>query len=1064
MLVEAAAGTGKTTSMIQRMTALLNRGECLASRLAAVTFTRKSAAELRSRFQIELETRVRDERKGSRETNLQKALAQIDQCFIGTIHSFCARLLRERPVEAGVDISFEEIDEDVDLALRRQTWDEYLARLHANVDPILKKLDALGIRITDLASAFHSHANFPDVEIWPAEIIPPPDLAPAREILLEIVEHVERLKEYFPPHHADCDDLMKKYAKVVRMIRHRDLSNPADLIAVMEAFTSVRVTRDRWIGCAKDLPKEEEKRWLQYKKDFEPFLTSWRKYCYPICLEAVRPALEIYDRLRTQSGKLNYQDLLTKAAELLRDKPHIRTYFRNRITHLLVDEFQDTDPLQAQVMMFLTADDPEETDWQRCRPHPGSLFVVGDPKQSIYRFRRADIVTYNKVREIIIESGGLLVTLQANFRTTASLIAWINESFTNHFPALASPQSPVYVPLLPGTPGISGNGEHLSCLQLSGSPDSREHEVECIVRTIYQAVTEGSVITKPSGEERPAKYGDFLIVTRYRKNLGLFSAKLQEYGIPHEVVGGNSMNRSGELALLHTLLNAVVRPYDPVALVAALRSELFGVSDSALYDFKQQHGEFSYYATIPEGLQTEDARALSEAFTWLRTCSSLLRRFPIPAAVEKIAADLGLGVKAALGQGGNVQAGSLAKAIELLRSLRVEMWSASRAVEYIGQLVRSQEEHDGIPALPHGEEAVRVMNLHKVKGLEAPVVFLADPSGEGRSGKIDLNIDRSGGQVKGYMAIRGPRTNFYQRTIALPSDWESREIAEREFEDAETKRLLYVAATRAGSHLFITQKDKYNNQNPWRFFEPYLKKANRISLLPEVVAAKEPPQSIPIVESSGSLAQIPDLWSKILSPTYQVASAKVISHDMPRPVQRMGEHGTEWGSVIHRMLQVALLDDQIDLSTLAVSALIEYGMDPDLQQDAVRTVLSVRSSDIWKRAMNADRKYVEIPFQKPVRDEAQDSVEIILRGVIDLVFLENSGWVIVDYKTDRYGGTPDHHVELYRPQINNYVNSWTEMTGETVAEAGLYFVSQGEYVRCFSRQIEPHETQLSLRF
>ena len=134
-------------------------------------------------------------------------------------------------------------------------------------------------------------------------------------------------------------------------------------------------------------------------------------------IRALRPAMEVYDRRRKEAGGLNFQDLLMKAAALLRDKPVIRRYFRGRFTHVLVDEFQDTDPIQAEVMLLLTADNADEQDWRQCRPVPGSLFVVGDPKQSIYRFRRADIVIYTQVKEIILASGGVVVPLTANFRT-----------------------------------------------------------------------------------------------------------------------------------------------------------------------------------------------------------------------------------------------------------------------------------------------------------------------------------------------------------------------------------------------------------------------------------------------------------------------------------------------------------------------------------------------------------------------------------------------------------------------------------------------------------------------
>ena len=165
MLVEAAAGTGKTTSMVGRMVNLLAEGRCAPDTLAAVTFTRKAAAELRTRFQVELEKAYRQAKQPKR-SRLAHALAAMDRCFIGTIHSFCGRLLRERPVEAGVDVAFREIDEVEDTLLRQDAWSQYVASLYAEDHPILTELEELGLEIGSLQDAFIRFADYPDVQEW----------------------------------------------------------------------------------------------------------------------------------------------------------------------------------------------------------------------------------------------------------------------------------------------------------------------------------------------------------------------------------------------------------------------------------------------------------------------------------------------------------------------------------------------------------------------------------------------------------------------------------------------------------------------------------------------------------------------------------------------------------------------------------------------------------------------------------------------------------------------------------------------------------------------------------
>ncbi len=1053
ILVEAAAGTGKTTCLIERMVALLTEGRCSIQTLAAVTFTRKAAAELRSQFQIALEMGVR-ETTGLPQTRLGEALTHIERCFIGTIHSFCARLLRERPVEAGVDITFREIDEVIDEHLRQQAWETFVATLYAQDDPLLHELDELGLSIDQLQKTFLRFADYPDVEEWPAPPISLPALQPAITALQTYVQHMESLASILPedPGH---DELIPKYRLIPRMVRHRqtDLHKPARLMEIFEHFTPVKIVLRNWPEGSQQA-KAEHERWNTFTQNIvQPLVTRWQEYRYAPILQVLKSAQQVYDRLRRNAGVLNYQDLLIRAAELLRNSPPIRAYFRRQFSHILIDEFQDTDPIQAEVMLLLTADDPAEPEWRQCRPVPGSLFVVGDPKQSIYRFRRADIVTYNQVKEIIERSGGTVVSLSANFRTSSPVVEWINGVFAKAFPSSATLYSPSHVPLLPGRQE-GKSGELVGVYRLEVPEDFKnqeaiaEYEAERIARTIRKVLDTGMTIPRTrreitDGIDPRATPGDFLIVTRTKKRLPVYARKLQEYGIPHEVTGGSALSQVQELSLLYRCLLAVIQPDNPVALVAVLRSALFGISDAALYAFKRAGGEFTFRARIPEGLHPADAEAFTDAFARLNRYAHWLGVLPAAVAIERIAADLGLLAFACAAPGGNIRAGSFAKALELLRAVQVDRWANAEIIEYLDQLIH-EEEKDGIAVRIQGHSVVRVMNLHKVKGLEAPVVFLADPSGESNH-EVDLYIERSGARVRGYLTVYTESGNWRKRGwIAKPPEWETLAARERAFQDAENQRLLYVAATRAGTQLIIAQRAHRNDRNPWEFFAESLQSCPALAeSLPQQLSVTFPIAVTPN-EVMTARQDIHQRWTRLLQPSYHIMRAKDLSMTPGKLEHVLREHGLEWGTVIHLLLQTVMTNPAMDIASLARSILENQEMDKSLAEAAVATVQSVMQSQIWQRALASPRRLVEVPFQTLVTATPLPAVQ---RGIIDLIFLEAAGWVIVDYKTDaRSAGALRYLLEYYRPQIRNYVEAWQRITGQSVVEAGLYLTHIDQYV------------------
>jgi len=1058
MLVEAGAGTGKTTSMIARMVALLREGKCQIDTLAAVTFTRKAAAEMRARFQVALERAARDESGPSRQ-RLVAAVAHTERCFIGTIHSFCTRLLRERPIEAGVDLVFKELEPEEDKHLMEEAWREYVAELFACDNGLLAELVELGLQIEHLRPAYQSYVLFPDVEAWPAPEVQLTDLRPAVKQLRDYVQHMETLLPTFPDDRGN-DKLMRKYESVVWKARQLDWKRFADLMGLLENFGNAGAVQSRWPG-GNAQGKQEKNRWEEFTERYaKPLVKNWQEKRYASVLRVLEQAKRRYDQRRTVSGGLNYQDLLILAARLLKDKPAIRRYFRRRFTHVCVDEFQDTDPVQAQVMMYLVACDAEETDWRQCRPVPGSMFVVGDPKQSIYRFRRADIVTYNQVKQIIENSGGVVIALTSNFRTVSHLVEWGNEIFDNVFPYAADAYSPARRPMLIGRKK-GRDGELAGIWKVTVPQDYRnagdviEYEADRIARSIRHALDSEMTVPRTvkeieQGLSTAARPGDFLIVSRNKWNLAVFARKLQELEVPYQVTGSSALNQVPELTLLANCLAALVEPDNPVALVAVLRGDLFGFSDQVLFAYREAQGSFSYRSRIPEQLPNEVAGLFGDAFGRLQRYASWLNQLPPVSALERIAVDLGLTAQAAASPGGDIQAGTMAKVFEMLRGVQVECYSVADLVEYLQEWIEKEVELDSLPVKPYQESVVRIMNLHKVKGLEAPVVYLAGATGK-KFRDVRLHVDRSGAVTKGYLAIFGPqRGRGGAPLLARPAGWDEFAGEEKRFRDAEEQRLLYVAATRAGTQLTIVQREKGGQKNPWQFFEPAIMLDQELN----DPGSQVPPTRETIVLDqeavSGVSEGIAARWQVAERSNYAMATAKEISITPSRfhPVADRGEHGTEWGTVIHSLLETAMRAPKLDLNKTARMTLVEQQLNPAMAPLAVRVVKQVIGSEVWRRARKSQQRLVEVPLETCIGAEQSDeSVPTVLRGVIDLAFLEPDGWVLVDYKTD--AAAEDHLKSLidhYRGQVDLYAHYWQKIVGQTVKEKGLYFTAGGQYV------------------
>nr|MBA2282609.1 UvrD-helicase domain-containing protein [Acidimicrobiia bacterium] len=820
LFVEAGAGTGKTTALVRRIVRLFATGRLAEpSQLAAITFTEAAAAQLRDRIRAALERAAVDPAPPTAERDACRVAARrIDEAIVTTLHGFAQGLLAEHPLAARLPPVFE-VDEGIPAEL------EFVERWAAFVDDLLADPDltddlevgvTLGLwlpRLGEVARRFHDRWDrLVDVDLVDPGPVPPGDPAPVLDALRAAIGCIEERM-------AGSDD---------RLVRHLEetvaplLARYDDAVATGDPLEVLRALAAEAPPAAAN--KGQKAYWGDQKAVVVAALET-AKTAHAELLGGLRQRVlaRLVPRLaqftlawadeRRRAGRLHFHDLLVHARGLLWSDAQVRSVLARRFSVLLVDEFQDTDPLQVELVFALAADDPLvlPSRWDEIRLAPGKVLVVGDPKQSIYGFRGADITLWNRTRR---RFGTDVVHLVQNFRSVGSILDWVNEVFDRLMGEGDGDAQPPYRSLDAHRVSLDDEPE----VVLIGGPapkgvraaEVRLHEAADIAKVIAALKRSGRAVPDESahaeeGATRPLRFDDVAILVPTRAPIGPVERALDEADIPYRVESRSLVWRTDVVRDVLSLLEAVEDPDDEVAVVAALRSPAFACTDVDLVDWRRAGGRFDptrpWVEVDEEGTMPPEldgvAPGVAAALATLRSWHERRWRLTVDELVAGLLRELRL-VPLTFAQ---------RRPRDHWRRLRFVVDQARAFVEAGGtSLVRFLEwarlqTDEGAAAVEAivpepDDDAVRILTVHGSKGLEFPVVVLAGLA-TGAPPTITSVLWSGAGPEVAFSVLGGGA----QFTTVGHDDAKA---GAKQLEVAESRRLLYVAATRAREQLVVS--------------------------------------------------------------------------------------------------------------------------------------------------------------------------------------------------------------------------------------------------------------------
>ncbi|MGI9603570.1 MAG: UvrD-helicase domain-containing protein [Acidimicrobiales bacterium] len=1064
LFVEAGAGSGKTTALVGRIVALVVTGRARLGEIAAITFTEAAARELRNRVREQLELAEREIRTSMTPDRAaldrcQVALEEADTAAISTLHSFAQRVLSEHPIAVGIPPRVEVLDEVQSLLEFERRWSRFLDQLLEREDltELLLRSLLLDIKFNNRRGGLRAVATVFN-ENWDrldAMAAVPIDLAPLR--WTPLLDHIEPLLAVRDSCVDDDDKLAQRFDQVITpaLVRIRDAATDDERLRLVNLWKEQKVTKTgqkgNWddVGAARDAIKA-------FNAEVEVFLErATNGVLRALASEVARFTLGAADERRAD-GRLEFHDLLVLARRLLRTDDDARRALHDRYRRLLLDEFQDTDPIQIELAALIAssvAGTPPD-DWSSIDVDEGRLFFVGDPKQSIYRFRRASIETFAAARSAF--GRDVPLTLSQNFRTVEPILDFVNGLFGELITEEADRQ-PAYQPLAASRAAVQGIDQRPTILGGPHPDDTRalelrQAEAADVAAVIAQIMDRRSRWLVHRGARAAAtgdpewdlpKLSDIVILLPTRTSLGVLQDALERNHVPYRADTGSLVFDSQEVRDVLSALRAIDDPADEVAVVAALRSPLYGCGDDDLHRWRRDGGHWDYRVTAPDAVSPGDpVRAgLEDLYErhqgrWWVEPSTLIQSLIDDRRTMLLALDR-------------------PRPRDTWRRLRYLLDQARAFSEAGGGDLRSfldwvglqgadgARSHEPILAEPD-DDSVRIMTIHASKGLEFPIVVV--------SGLTTAHQPRSGRQT---VLFDGDTAEIRLRKAVSTDQFDRRADLETEMDGFEKTRLLYVACTRARDHLVVsahhTTKAVSHGRAVWSYAEGALGQTCRPFEAP-VVEPGPPPfaATLPTIDDTAEARQ---RWvanrstALAVSSRRRVLSATSIAQDQagrldvahdpegepePAPVRRRGRAGSAIGRAVHAVLQTVDFADPGDLPALArTHAHIESV--PWAESDIEATVRHALESPSVAAAVDHPA-WKELYVATGVGDR-------VLEGYIDLLVEHDDGLVVVDYKTDAVSGAADieRAVRRYRWQAAAYAVAVEKTTARPVRECRFVF-------------------------
>ena len=1074
LFVDAGAGSGKTAALVDRVVALIVEESVDLSRVAAITFTEKAGDELRDRIRRRLETVADDDGDLLAGDRCRKALEQLDGAAIGTLHAFAQRLLSEFPVEAGLPPRVEVLDEVTSEVAFDQRWSLFQDRLleDGELERTLLLFFGSGVSsraLRALAQRFEDNWDLVERHV-PQQA---PDPPPVRDLFAQAVAGIAEMCS--TPCSDPSDRLRARLDEIAEHVQRLcALDDELDLLEALDPDAEPRPPSFRVGGLGRKASWDDVEAVRARVAECGQRLSGVRDQAANACAERVGSVIRGFTieaaHQRRIAGQLQFHDLLVLARALLCHPEHgatVRTRLHERYRYLLLDEFQDTDPIQIELAVRIAAGDPEgdasgADPWAEVEVQPGRLFFVGDPKQSIYRFRGADIATFLAADERFGRGGRGRVELTANFRTVAPVIEWINHTFANLFALPDEVELPVpsqadYLPLQP-TRQPAEVGPSVAILGRAAHPagraadELREAEAEEVAATVCRVVAEGWLVDDGAGGWRAACLGDVTILVPARTSLPFLEDALEEVGIPFRTESSSLVYATRAVRDLLMVLRAVDDPTNQLHLVSALRTPLLACGDDDLFRFRRlRSGRWSYLTDQPDTVPTDDPvragldylRSLYDERHWL-TPSALLDRI----ATDRRALELGFG------QG---------RPRDVWRRLRfvidqARAWSdatGGNLRQYLSWVGRQAAEGTRATEaiLPESDDdAVRIMTVHAAKGLEFPVTIVSGMSTRPTVKRAPAEVVFHPSGAVGYRLGSKVVTQAYMEW--MPID-EQMSLHER-------IRLLYVAGTRARDHLVVSLHRAERANDPRASARTnaellVLGMGDDLATLPDGAGSAEPLRSgVPEVPTT---APPFDVWYRERAAALEAASrpgavaATALTdegaldveaepdpgldkrpRDLDLPPWLKGRYGTAVGRAVHGVLQSVDLTSGDGIDAL-VAAQCEAEAVPERADDVQRLARVALDSPSVREAA-ASTHWREIYVSTPVAGR-------LLEGYVDLLYRSPAGLVVVDYKTAATSDPEelDRRVEHYRNQGASYATTVAAATGQAVARVTFLFLT-----------------------